>query len=71
MIQKRDIAICIILSLVTCGIYGLYWLSCLADDVNTVSDNPGDTSGNRGRTAEHRHLQHLPHLLDVPCGRQN
>ncbi len=45
MIQKRDIAICIILSIVTCGIYGLYWLSCLADDVNTVSENPGDTSG--------------------------
>ena len=28
---------CIILSIVTFGIYGLYWLYCLASDVNTLT----------------------------------
>ena len=32
MIQQRNIAVCIILSIVTCGIYGIYWLICLNDD---------------------------------------
>ena len=45
MIQKRSIAACIILSLVTCGLYGLYWLACLANDANTVSGRQNDTSG--------------------------
>ena len=31
MIQQRNIAVCIILSIVTCGIYGLYWLAGLPD----------------------------------------
>ena len=25
MIQKRNIAVCILLSIITCGIYGYYW----------------------------------------------
>lgn len=37
MVMQRNIAICIILTLVTCGIYGIYWYICLANDVNTVS----------------------------------
>ena len=32
-IPRRNIALCIVLSIVTCGIYGLYWLLCLAEDV--------------------------------------
>ena len=45
MIQKRNIAVCIILSLVTCGIYGLYWLVVLNDDTNKVSNEQQPTSG--------------------------
>lgn len=45
MIQRREIAICIILSIVTCGIYGIYWFICLTDDTNAVSGRMGDTSG--------------------------
>lgn len=45
MIQHRDIAVCIILSIVTCGIYGIYWFICLTDDTNAVSGNVEDTSG--------------------------
>ena len=48
MIQRRSIAMCIILSLVTCGIYGIYWFVVLTDDANTLlPDNKGlnNTSG--------------------------
>jgi hypothetical protein len=41
MINRREIVISIILSLVTCGIYGIIWMVGLNDDVKTVS---GDTS---------------------------
>lgn len=44
MIQKRNIAVCIILSIVTCGIYGIYWFICLNNDTNTAS-NTFETSG--------------------------
>ena len=37
MIERRNIAVCIVLTLVTCGIYGIYWIVCLTNDVNTVS----------------------------------
>lgn len=44
MVQQRNIAVCIILSIVTCGIYGIYWFICLTDDTNTVYGAEG-TSG--------------------------
>ena len=33
MIKQRNIGICILLSIVTCGIYGLYWFVVLTDDI--------------------------------------
>ena len=45
MIERRNIAICIILSIVTCGIYGLIWFVWLTDDVNKVAEEPNPTSG--------------------------
>ncbi len=45
MVKERNIALCIILSIVTCGIYMLYWLVCLTDDTNEISGETGDTSG--------------------------
>ena len=44
-IQSRNIAVCVILSIVTCGIYGIYWFICMVNDLNYVSDHPDDTSG--------------------------
>lgn len=44
MIQRREIAVCIILSIVTCGIYGIYWFICLTDDTNYIAGRQ-DTSG--------------------------
>lgn len=45
MIQKRNIAVCIILSIVTCGIYGIYWFICLNNDTNTASNTFGTSGG--------------------------
>ena len=45
MIQKRDLAMYIILTLVTCGIYGIYWFVVLTDDVKTVSKDEQMPSG--------------------------
>ena len=45
MIEKRNIAICIILSIVTFGIYGLIWFVWLTDDTNKVSNDQQGTSG--------------------------
>lgn len=41
---ERNIAISVILSIVTCGIYGIYWFICLTDEVNAAS-NENDTTG--------------------------
>ena len=44
--KERSIATSIILSIVTCGIYGIYWLIVLNDEVKTVSkDNTLPTGG--------------------------
>ena len=43
--QQRNIAICIILTIVTCGIYGLIWMASLNDELCAVSGQPGGTSG--------------------------
>ena len=43
--QERNIAVCIILSIVTCGIYGLYWLYSMAEDMKTVTGDANATSG--------------------------
>lgn len=43
MIKERNVALCIILSIVTCGIYGLYWFVCITDDVNTAAEEQWTT----------------------------
>ena len=45
MINKRDVAVAVILSIVTCGIYGIYWFIVLTDDVKTASNDTSFTSG--------------------------
>ncbi|MBQ7500165.1 MAG: DUF4234 domain-containing protein [Clostridia bacterium] len=45
MITPRNIAVCIILSIVTCGIYSYYWLYCLTEDLNAIKGDPNATSG--------------------------
>ena len=44
-IGHRSIALCIILTIVTCGLYGIYWFISMVNDLNAASDHPSDTSG--------------------------
>ena len=44
-VPVRSIPLCIVLSIVTCGIYGIYWFVCLANDLNAVAEEPNGTSG--------------------------
>ncbi len=43
-IRYRSIAACLVLSIITCGLYGIFWFITLTDDSNAVSGQPG-TSG--------------------------
>ncbi len=42
-IKQRNIVLCIILSVVTCGIYGIYWAICIAREAVSVKD-PSDNA---------------------------
>lgn len=45
IIQSKSIGLCIFLSIITCGIYGWYWLYTLTEDVNAISGDVTATSG--------------------------
>lgn len=45
IITKREVVMAVILSIVTCGLYGLYWIICMTNDANKVS---GDTTPSGG-----------------------
>ncbi len=42
--QERNIAVSIILTIITCGIYGIYWFIVLTDDAKQLS-NDNETPG--------------------------
>ncbi len=43
---KRNIGLAIVLSIITCGIYGIYWFVTLTNDANNASGHSQDgTSG--------------------------
>lgn len=44
-IKKRNIALCILFTIITFGIYGIYWQICIVNDLNTASGRTQDTSG--------------------------
>ena len=67
-IQERNIAIAVILSIVTCGLYGIYWMIKLNDEVNQIC---GDTQASRWRTCISVHIDYMWNLwmvLDVQDG---
>ena len=43
--KQRSIPVAIILSIVTCGIYGLYWFVCITNEMNALSNQNGAPSG--------------------------
>ena len=44
-IAKKDLVKAIILSIVTCGIYSIYWFICLTNEMNKASGKTSDTNG--------------------------
>jgi len=46
MVQQRSIGLAIVLTLITCGIYGIYWFIVLTNDLGKLS---GDTSFTGGK----------------------
>ena len=45
MIKERNIAVCIILSILTCGIYGIYWFCKMTSEVAETNNSEYHTSG--------------------------
>lgn len=45
MIKNRNVALCIVFSFITCGIYSIYWMYNLANDVKTTSGDETAPSG--------------------------
>lgn len=45
MISYRSVPVCIILSIVTCGLYQLYWFTMATNEVNAVTEEPGTSGG--------------------------
>lgn len=45
MIKERNPVVSIILSIVTCGIYELYWYCTVTDDVDAIAENPNKRNG--------------------------
>lgn len=43
--QNRSIAVCIILTIITCGIYGIYWLYQINSAACQVNPNEWSTDG--------------------------
>lgn len=44
-VPERNIVSCIIFSILTCGIYGIYWFICITDEINAVSNEEGTSGG--------------------------
>ncbi len=43
--KKRSIPLAILFSIITFGIYGIYWFVCLTNDSNTISPDNKTASG--------------------------
>lgn len=43
--MQRSIVVCILLTIVTCGIYSIYWMIKLNDELNATAGKPEATSG--------------------------
>ncbi len=42
---NRNIVVCILLSVITCGIYSIYWMIMLNDEINSLSGEQGTSGG--------------------------
>lgn len=45
---QRNIALCIVFSIITCGIYGIYWFIVMTDDANSIAASSDDVTASGG-----------------------
>ncbi len=45
MVEKRNIGVYLVLSIITCGIFSIYWFIVLTDDVKKASGDEDMSSG--------------------------
>ena len=45
MTERRDIALAIVFTVLTCGIYSIFWFIKLTDEINSVAGDTDATSG--------------------------
>lgn len=45
VVKEKSIGLCVVLSLVTCGIYSLYWLYTIAHDLNELCESQNQEKG--------------------------
>lgn len=45
MIKEKSIATCLLLTIFTCGIYGIIWIVTMTDDTNTVCEDNSISGG--------------------------
>lgn len=43
--MNKNIVVCILLSIVTCGIYSIYWFWCITETARTVNPAEYETTG--------------------------
>lgn len=44
-LESHDLVLCIVLSIITCGIYGIIWMIRLVNELNAASEDTGAMSG--------------------------
>lgn len=45
VVKEKSIGLCVVLSLVTCGIYSIYWLYTIASDLNSLCESQNQEKG--------------------------
>lgn len=45
LFPERNLAVAIILTLITCGLYAIYWMYTITEDSNKISGEPNPSSG--------------------------
>lgn len=70
LFQKRSVGVCIILTLITCGIYGLYWFYKLTEEINIASEDhsisPGAAKWEK-ICQKHNSSEECPEMTIVYC----
>lgn len=45
MVSKKNVAMCVILSILTCGLYGIYWFYTLSEDAAFLGNDRSFSGG--------------------------